>query len=262
MIRKSSNGYTVYARTGRPMGTYRTREQAEVRLGQLEAFKAQRAPQMSPTVRPKRGGYYVRAKSGRNMGWYPTKAEALRRKGQLEANGAKFFKETRGYTRQGSPSRVYGPLRHAEQLVHDYRTENPKSRAQGILKLVKNTSATKQRGCVLCGATGPTWSGQYPETKRAREWAAEHVERHLGAHSWPGQPRRHARAAKLGVTASAAVTWHDARASTLSILRLAWPDDGVKVEGSGRKHFTPRHETRITPAVGRGYRIACRKDVS
>ena len=185
-----------------PNGHLPTREQAEVRLGQLEAFKAQRAPQMSPTVRPKRGGYYVRAKSGRNMGWYPTKAEALRRKGQLEANGAKFFKETRGYMRQGSPSRVYGPLRHEEQLVHDYRTENPKSRAQGILRLVKNTSATKQRGCVLCGATGPTWSGQYPETKRAREWAAEHVGRHLGAHSWPGQPRRHARAAKLGASRS------------------------------------------------------------
>ena len=111
MIRKSSNGYTVYARTGRPMGTYRTREQAEVRLGQLEAFKAQRAPQMSPTVRPKRGGYYVRAKSGRNMGWYPTKAEALRRKGQLEANGAKFFKETRGYTRQASPNGQMGTQR-------------------------------------------------------------------------------------------------------------------------------------------------------
>ena len=116
MIRKSSNGYTVYARTGRPMGTYRTREQAEVRLGQLEAFKAQRAPQMSPTVRPKRGGYYVRAKSGRNMGWYPTKAEALRRKGQLEANGAKFFKETRGYTRQASPNGQMGTQRGTARL--------------------------------------------------------------------------------------------------------------------------------------------------
>jgi hypothetical protein len=108
MIRKSNAGYTVYARSGRPMGTYPTLNQAHVRLGQLEAFKENRAPQMSPTVRKKGKGYYVRAKSGRNMGWYATKREALMRKGQLEANGAKFFKETRGYTRQGSPKPVEG----------------------------------------------------------------------------------------------------------------------------------------------------------
>jgi hypothetical protein len=110
MIRKSSAGYTVFARSGRKMGTYPTLARAQVRLGQLEAFKANRAPMgsMSPTVRSKskdgRKGYYVRAKSGRSMGWYPTKREAEMRKGQLEANGAKFFKETRGYTRKvGSP---------------------------------------------------------------------------------------------------------------------------------------------------------------
>ena len=134
--------------------------------------------------------FVVRGKSGKVVGRYATKAEAERRVEQLRAGAARLalFKFA-----SRSPSRVYGPLGHEEQLVHDYRTENPKSRAQGILKLVKNTSATKQRGCVLCGATGPTWSGQYPETKRAKEWAAEHVERHLGAHSWPGQPRRHTR---------------------------------------------------------------------
>ena len=132
--------------------------------------------------------FTVRGKSGKVVGRYHTKAEAEHRVQQLKAGAARLrpFQFT-----SRSPSRVYGPLRHEEQLVHDYRTENPKSRAQGILKLVKNTSATKQRGCILCGATGPTWSGQYPETKRAREWAAEHVKQHLGAHS-PMRGRVHA----------------------------------------------------------------------
>lgn len=42
MIRKSSGGYTVYARSGRKMGTYRTKAEADARRAQLEAFKAMR----------------------------------------------------------------------------------------------------------------------------------------------------------------------------------------------------------------------------
>ncbi len=99
---------------------------------------------------------------------------------------------------QRSPARIYGPLGQAQQLVYDYRVSNPRSRAVSILRFVKNTSATKQRGCILCGATGPSWAGDYPETKRAREWANAHIASHLGQHSWPGQPRRHAKAARLG----------------------------------------------------------------
>ena len=48
MIRKSSGGYTVYARSGRKMGTYRTKAEADARRAQLEAFKAMRAPAFSP----------------------------------------------------------------------------------------------------------------------------------------------------------------------------------------------------------------------
>ena len=159
---------------------------------QYEARVVPQGGSGSPTRGRGAGLFVVRSNSGKVVGRYHTKAEAEHCVQQLKAGAARLrpFQFT-----SRSPSRVYGPLGHAEQLVHDYRTENPKSRAQGILKLVKNTSATKQRGCVLCGATGPTWSGQYPETKRAREWAAEHVKQHLGAHSpmrgrSPGKPSK------------------------------------------------------------------------
>jgi hypothetical protein len=107
MIRRSSKGYTVYARTGRPMGTYRTLARAQVRLGQVEAFAERRAHGRvahSPKVVRRQGKWVVRAKSGRSMGNYATKGEALRRKGQLEANAARYFTKTRGYTKKsGSP---------------------------------------------------------------------------------------------------------------------------------------------------------------
>ena len=48
MIRKSSGGYTVYARSGRKMGTYDTKAEANARKAQLEMFKAMRAPAFSP----------------------------------------------------------------------------------------------------------------------------------------------------------------------------------------------------------------------
>ena len=115
MIRKTAEGYTVFARTGRRMGTYRSLARAQERLGQLEAFKANRAPlgRMSPTVRSQskdgKKGYYVRAKSGRSMGWYATKREAEMRMGQLKAQGAKHFTETRGvysHSPSGAPTQA------------------------------------------------------------------------------------------------------------------------------------------------------------
>ena len=39
MIRKVKEGYRVVAESGRNMGTYPTREQAEKRLRQIEMFK-------------------------------------------------------------------------------------------------------------------------------------------------------------------------------------------------------------------------------
>ena len=205
MIRKTAAGYTVFARTGRKMGTYRTIDQAQVRLGQLEAFKAQRSPlgRMSPTVRAKskegRKGYYVRAKSGRSMGWYPTKAEAMRRKGQLEANGAKFFKETRGYTRQTSPTGGFKPVRLHENI-----------RSGTLVKVQGKRSAPGK------GLSYEPGRVRLLEDARVGGWDVYDVRLADGsdgsiygfsivgkkpfafAHSWPGQPRRHAHAARLG----------------------------------------------------------------
>lgn len=41
-IRKKGNLYCVYAKSGRKMGEYRTRAEAEARLRQVEMFKAMR----------------------------------------------------------------------------------------------------------------------------------------------------------------------------------------------------------------------------
>jgi hypothetical protein len=175
MIRKSSAGYTVYARTGRKMGTYRTKDEAQVRLGQLEAFQENRSPgQMSPTVRPKEGGYYVRAKSGRSMGWYPTKAAALRRKGQLEAQGAKHFA-------QGSPWKRSVPNR--ADLIAALGLE-PEGRTRGQKYAFTTTEFWKKI--------------RMHHSEAARNARRVFGLPEPGAHSWPGQPRRHAKAAKKG----------------------------------------------------------------
>jgi len=123
--------YEVKASTGRVMGRYATREEAERRVAQLEAQAAQimrhswpgqprlhskaakkghrhheRRYSHSPKVVRLKHGWRVRAKTGRNLGTYPTKGEALNRVAQIEANAVKFFTKTRGYTMpQHSPSR-------------------------------------------------------------------------------------------------------------------------------------------------------------
>jgi len=40
MIKKTKQGYEVLAKTGRCMGKYKTRTEAEARLKQIEMFKA------------------------------------------------------------------------------------------------------------------------------------------------------------------------------------------------------------------------------
>ena len=72
------------------------------------------------------------------------------------------------------------------ELTSAYRSAHPRSRVHGILKLVKNTSATKQMGCVLCNATGPTWSPKWRKTKAAESWEKEHRRQH----EVHGNPRR------------------------------------------------------------------------
>lgn len=65
------------------------------------------------------------------------------------------------------------------QLIADYRAANPGSRAEGIIKYVRNGGTVKQRGCVLCGEMGPTWCGTWKKTKVARDWEEVHLRSHL-----------------------------------------------------------------------------------
>ncbi len=65
-----------------------------------------------------------------------------------------------------------------DRLVAAYRALNPSSRVVSILRNV-GSGASKQYGCVLCGAEGPSWSGNYRETKRAIAWRTAHVAAHV-----------------------------------------------------------------------------------
>lgn len=64
------------------------------------------------------------------------------------------------------------------RLVAEYRKANPQSRVVSILRYAKNTSATKQMECILCGEEGPTWGSKWPQTKKAAEWETEHKKKH------------------------------------------------------------------------------------
>ncbi len=57
MIKKVKEGYRVIAESGRNMGTYATKEEAERRLRQIEYFKRQKKPKKTlpdPDCRPTR----------------------------------------------------------------------------------------------------------------------------------------------------------------------------------------------------------------
>lgn len=55
-----------------------------------------------------------------------------------------------------------------------YRLVNPQSRAVGDFRYTINTGVRKRRQCIHCGQHGPMWSAQYPKTKRAAQWEADH----------------------------------------------------------------------------------------
>ena len=200
MIRKTAGGYTVFARTGRRMGTYRSLARAQERLGQLETFKANRAPlgRMSPTVRSQskdgKKGYYVRAKSGRSMGWYATKREAEMRMGQLKAQGAKHFTETRGYTRQGSPI-LKEKIKRALAYVHatERSSTNPGGykRSDAAAHAIAAENLNDVEASILL-------TGVAISEREAKEILAHARRLSAVGHSWPGQPKRHAKAARLG----------------------------------------------------------------
>lgn len=64
------------------------------------------------------------------------------------------------------------------KLVAEYRKKNPRSRVVSILRYCKNTSATKQKECILCDEEGPTWASRWRKTKTAEQWEAEHKAKH------------------------------------------------------------------------------------
>ena len=182
MIRKSSGGYTVYARSGRKMGTYRTKAEADARKAQLEMFKAMRAPAFSP-------GH-------------------------------------RGGRTQRSPRAQYVYIDTSDGKIYEL-----------IQKDRPSGGVTLQR--IGLTATPPIY---VPNARFQRVFVprkASHTDIMLfrgPQHSWPGQPRRHARAAKLGVRRA------QRSPGTRSYEYVVYPEarvagDGVKVEGFGEKAF-------------------------
>lgn len=69
------------------------------------------------------------------------------------------------------------------QLVAIWRKQHPRSRVRGIIRYVANGSIRRQRGCVLCGQSGPTWCGRWPKTAQAEAWEREHVAQHVAQHA-------------------------------------------------------------------------------
>jgi len=59
------------------------------------------------------------------------------------------------------------------------RVAEPNARFTSLFRYAVNTSRRRMMECVLCGAEGPTWSGEWPKTKRANDWEVEHREAHL-----------------------------------------------------------------------------------
>lgn len=55
-----------------------------------------------------------------------------------------------------------------------YRLLNPRTRVVSTFKHVVNTGTRRKRGCILCGATCPGWSGKYARTKQSHDWERNH----------------------------------------------------------------------------------------
>jgi hypothetical protein len=70
-------------------------------------------------------------------------------------------------------------MRTEAQLVAEHRAKNPRSRAKSIFVFDPNTASRQGKRCVLCNEEGPTWSAKWRKTKRAEEWEAEHLAKHL-----------------------------------------------------------------------------------
>jgi hypothetical protein len=122
-------------------------------------------------IRKSNAGYTVYARTGRKMGTYRTQAAALRRKQQLEANSAKLAATSR---RQGSksPPRMFVSIASGQRAF--------------IRSIIGDNVAIQ---LVPQGSHGFMPLASF---KRQYRPVAE------SAHSWPGQPRRHAKAAALG----------------------------------------------------------------
>jgi hypothetical protein len=65
------------------------------------------------------------------------------------------------------------------ELVAAYRRAHPESRITSIIKYIRNGASVAQRGCVVCGEEGPSWSSKWTKTKKAIAWEAAHIASHL-----------------------------------------------------------------------------------
>lgn len=123
-----------------------------------------------------------------------------------------------------------------QEFIAQYRRANPRSRATGVLVFCKNTSATKQRECLLCGWKGPTWAASYPQTKRAREAEAEHVASHF-AKDLPMSERR--------------FTVQDENADVVAGLK-DMPGNSAALTGNGRIHYDRQLEDLQVDEIAHG----------
>ena len=55
-----------------------------------------------------------------------------------------------------------------------HRLANPSSRATRPIAYLRNGAIVRQKHCVLCGEAGPSWNGNYRQTKTAINWEMHH----------------------------------------------------------------------------------------
>jgi hypothetical protein len=179
--------------------------------------------------------FVVRGKSGKVAGRYHTKAEAERRIAQLKAGAARLRPFAfAGHRTSRSPGEEWETGAHShganDLILFADNTGELYPEKQRIIELLKGTIARGVYNPALARSTWNRWlmkaQSRYKrefgrdanrETMGvvARQDAANVIEERehelikrgeygpVGAHSWPGQPKRHARAARLGHRRSA-----------------------------------------------------------
>jgi hypothetical protein len=202
--------------------------------------------------------FVVRGKSGKVVGKYATRAEAERRIAQLKAGAARLrpfafgrgarSPSTKGDWETGAHSHGANDL-----ILFAYNTGTLYPEKKRIIELLKGTVARGVYDPAMARSTWNRWlmkaQAAYRRELRgnglrettgvvARQDAAKVIERcehdlikngeygPVGAHSWKGQPRRHAKAAKLGQRRHARRYSHSpsGKVETVTILGKRWFD--------------------------------------